>query len=105
MRILFEIFGGPLATQRRCADIETTGLPEQEVVQVEGWIRQAQEAHASIPKRAKGQRPRGLEYVVTIEEGNAITTLEFDDKSVPESLRPFVSYLTKRAKTVPVHFE
>ena len=105
MRILFEIFGGPLVTQRRCADIDTTSLTEQETVQVEGWVRQAHEERASIPKRAKGQRPRGFEYVVRIEDGDAVTTLEFDDKSMPESLRPFFSYLTKQAKTVPVRFE
>ncbi len=105
MRILFEIVGGPLTTRRRCADIDTTSLTEQETAQVEGWVKQAHEERASIPKRAKGRRPRGFEYVIKIEEGDAVTTLEFDDKSMPESLRPFLSYLTKQAKSVPVRFE
>ena len=104
MKIVFERFGGPIVTQRKCADIDTAALSKTERARVEHWAKCAFDDSTHGHPRDKRRRPSGFEYVIQIEHEGRSRTLEFDDKSAPDDLRPLLGFLMKHAKSVPIDF-
>lgn len=104
MKIVFERFGGPIVTQRKRADIDTAALSKSERSRVEHLVEHALDKGAHGHPKDKGRRPRGFEYVIQIEHEGRSRTLEFDDTSTPDDLRPLLRFLLNSAKSVPIDF-
>src|SRR5919205_798455 len=101
MRIRFERTGGFAApAMRRSLTLETDALPDDEAQELQALIKSADIPSLAAQRAAVRSRaqPDAFHYRLVIEDGGQQHTIEASDSDMPASLRPLVTWLTKRAQ-------
>ena len=95
MKMNFVQSGGFLGMVKGC-EIDTETLPADEAKKLEGLV---QASGISASSELVSDSGRDLQqYEISIEEGASKISAVFDDETLPQSAKPLVGYLRKRAR-------
>jgi hypothetical protein len=100
LRIHFQRTGGFAgAAARRSCTVDAGSLPAPEAGELRDLVQAADVAALASHESARSAsaRPDAFRYRLVVDSGGEQHTLEFGDSDLPASLRPLVSWLTKRA--------
>jgi hypothetical protein len=97
MKINFERTGG-FTNMRLAIDIDVDRLPEEDADSLEKLVDEADFFHLDISVPEYGIAD-GFQYNLSIERGEEHRSLQFDDGSLTENLRPLVNDLSLRARS------
>jgi len=95
MRVTFVQSGGVVGAVRGC-DLDTAALSPEEARELESLVL-ASGLAASGEFLSPGRRDLRL-YEIAIESGTGRLAVKFDDQTLPEQVRPLVSFLRRNAK-------
>ena len=100
--IWFERSGG-FAGISTSVEIDSKTLSAEEAGELEQLIEQSGFfdfiKKDTIPTQELGQGPDQFQYEITIEyKGGEKKTVELNESTIPDSLRPLVNYLTQKAR-------
>ena len=99
MKITFRQSGGYAGLIKGC-ELDTDELPANEATAIKGWVKSS---GILVLKSAHSKAARDVfNYSIAIETSEGAHHVEVDDTTVPESLRPLLNYLRKRAEPRPL---
>lgn len=101
MRVTFVQSGGFVGAVKGCV-LDAEGLAPDERAELESLVAASGLAGSIEAFSSAGRDLR--EYDVVIEHEAAVRRLSCDERSVPESARPLVSFLATRARPQPPDF-
>ena len=99
MRVDFCQSGGVAGLLRGC-DLDSNSLSPEDAAEL-GRLVAASGISASGTWVSKTQRDR-LNFELTIEDGGKITTVAYDETTLPESARGLLAFLRKRSQPRPL---
>ena len=94
--ISFERSGG-FAGMTSKVEVDSKDLSENEKKEVLTMIEKSG-FFAFQPDSTSRSIPDQFQYTITIEQGGQKRTLELGESSVPDSLRPLIDYLSRKAR-------
>lgn len=99
MRIRFERAGGFAPSAMKLSyTLDSDELTDEEVSELQNLIRSADFANvAGHPGGGGRPRPDAFYYRLSINDADGDHTVEASDTDMPGSLRPLITWLTKRA--------
>ena len=97
--IYFERTGGFTGITNE-AEIHSDSLQQEECERLLNLINYSGFFETQKSYNIKGDMPDQFQYKITIEYNDKRQTLELGDAAIPESLRPLIQYLSRKARPV-----
>lgn len=99
MRVKFLQSGGFAGTVKGC-ELDTKSLSAEATEKLEELIRDSGIAGSRELSSESGRDMQ--QYEITVEMGRRSASLTFDDGTVPEAVKPLLSFLKKHARPQPL---
>jgi len=99
MKVKFQQSGGFAGLIRGC-ELDTDDLSADEARTLQSLVEQS-----NLEGIKGGQTPGArdlMTYEITVETGEGVHHVSFDDMSMPESVEPLLEFLESRAKPQPL---
>src|SRR5262245_29798135 len=98
MKVKFIQSGGFAGTVKGC-ELDAKSLPADAIEQLQDLMDDSGAGSAS----ASSETSRDLhQYEITVQDGRRSASLTFDDGTVPEAVKPLLSFLKKAARPQPL---
>lgn len=100
MRIHFERSGGfAAAAMKRSCTVDTENLPDDEACELNALVASSGVTQLAAPPAAPSAARDVFHYRLTIEDSGRQHSVAVSDTNMPESLRPLVNWLKRRASS------